>query len=465
MGLISLSIIVNYSVGNLIFRFNTRGDNVSSYRFLIFGLLFNLTLLSYYKYSLFFVSIANDVFVAEWNLYNVILPIGISFFTLQQIAYLVDVRKNKTSEHNLLQYSLFVVFFPQLIAGPIVHHKQMLPQFLNVETFQPALKNIAIGMSIFIIGLFKKVVLADNLAVNVTPVFNMAEAGSVLSFFQAWTATLAYSLQLYFDFSGYSDMAIGLARIFGIVLPLNFYSPYKATSIIEFWKRWHMTLSRFLRDYVYIPLGGNKKGKTRRHINIMLTMLIGGLWHGAAWTFVAWGALHGFYIIINHLWRIVRGSPDSGWWSVLVSRVFTFILISLAWVLFRAESFDAAIEVYRGLVNISSIFNDKVVGHNNLMAFYFGYYVDIENIKLLLLLVGGVFLLWTLPSTHDIFSKYNHNKIGDDKVEIRKSKQGTFFDNLLCWEPTLLWAVFIAALFIVSFMSLTEVSEFLYFQF
>jgi len=461
LGLILLSVVVNYFTGISISKFNASRDSVNSYRCLVLGVLFNLSLLGFFKYNVFFINTVNDVFSVEWHFYYVILPIGISFFTLQQIAYLIDTRRNETSEHNFLQYTLFVVFFPQLIAGPIVHHKQMLPQFLNAETYHPAFKNIAIGLSIFTIGLFKKVVLADNLADYVSPVFSMAEAGQAISFFQAWTATLAYSLQLYFDFSGYSDMAIGLARIFGIILPLNFYSPYKATSVIDFWRRWHITLSQFLRDYVYIYLGGNKRGNARRLINIMLTMLVGGLWHGAAWTFVAWGALHGFYIIINHLWRMLRGPTKSSWWRVWLSRGFTFLLISLAWVLFRAESFEAAIEMYKGLINIQAILFDESVEKSHLMYFVYGYYVDIENIKLLFYLVCIVVLLWVLPSTHDVFSKQH-------KININKHPQPyvyKYFDGIVIWSPSFLWAIFIASLFIISFINLTEVSEFLYFQF
>ncbi len=199
-----------------------------------------------------------------------------------------------------------MTFFPQLIAGPIVHHKEMLPQFARPETFRFDHGNLAVGSTLFAIGLFKKVALADGVAAYATPVFAAAAEGARLSFFEAWGATFAYSLQLYFDFSGYSDMALGLARLFGIVLPLNFFSPYKALNIIDFWRRWHMTLSRFLRDYVYIALGGNRHGAARRYANLMITMLLGGLWHGAGWTFVIWGGLHGTLLVLNHAWHAWR---------------------------------------------------------------------------------------------------------------------------------------------------------------
>ncbi|MBA1333501.1 alginate O-acetyltransferase, partial [Candidatus Endoriftia persephone str. Guaymas] len=220
----------------------------------------------------------------------------------------------------------------QLIAGPIVHHKEMLPQFKEGKTYKLNHFNITIGISYFLVGLFKKVVIADNLSVLASPVFSAAENGEVLHFFEVAEGVIAYTFQLYFDFSGYSDMAVGIARLFGIRLPLNFNSPYKAENIIDFWRRWHITLSRFLRDYIYIPLGGNRKGRSRRHINLMATMLLGGLWHGAGWTFVFWGALHGFYLIINHGWQKIWKRRINKWWSVAISRIVTLFLVMFAWI-------------------------------------------------------------------------------------------------------------------------------------
>ncbi len=460
--LISTSIIINFYIGHRITVLNSEGQGKKSYQYLVIGLLFNLTLLGYFKYSYFFISTANDLLESNWVFYNVVLPIGISFFTLQQIAYLIDAKRNETCEHSFFHYSLFVLFFPQLIAGPIVHHKQILPQFLNMDMAQPIFKNIVIGFSIFIIGLFKKVLLADNLALYVNPVFSMAEAGQPISFFQAWIGVLAYSLQLYFDFSAYSDMAIGLARMFGVVLPLNFYSPYKAASIIEFWKRWHITLSCFLRDYVYIPLGGNKKGNLRRYINIMLTMLIGGLWHGAAWGFVVWGLMHGFYLVINHIWRLIRGSGEYGFWGTLVSRALTFLAVALAWVVFRSESFDASIEIYKGLVNIQSVFIDEPLKDHYRYRMIFSHYIDIENIKIIVLLICFVFILWLLPNTQEIFSKYHPYQ---NDVKFSNELDNNRFYQHIKWQPSMLWAVLLSVLFIISLMSLSKVSEFLYFQF
>jgi len=299
LALILFSIVFNYGVG-VSLGYAPNSPKKKSVLFL--GVASNLGLLGYYKYANFFIENINVITGAEIVLDQIILPLAISFFTFQQIAYLVDVYRDKVKEHNFLHYCLFVTFFPQLIAGPIVHHKEMLPQFAQAITYRLRAKHLAVGFTIFVIGLFKKVVLADGIAVYATPVFEIAEFNVALTFFEAWGGALAYSFQLYFDFSGYSDMAIGIARMFGIRLPLNFNSPYKAISIIDFWRRWHLTLSRFFRDYVYIPLGGQRKGEIRRLVNLAITMLLGGLWHGAGWTFVFWGGLHGLFLVINHIW-------------------------------------------------------------------------------------------------------------------------------------------------------------------
>lgn len=250
---------------------------------LILGIMANIALLGYFKYSDFFIENINDVFKTNMALLNLTLPLAISFFTFQQIAYLVDSYKGKTQEYDVVNYAVFVTFFPQLIAGPIVHHKEMMPQFAYASNNRINAENISRGLFIFAIGLFKKVVIADTFAIYANEGFDVAK---VLSFYEAWATSLSYTFQLYFDFSGYTDMAIGLALLFNIVLPFNFNSPYKALNIQDFWRRWHMTLSRFLRDYIYIPLGGNRKGTVLTYRNLMATFVIGGLWHGAAWTFV-----------------------------------------------------------------------------------------------------------------------------------------------------------------------------------
>jgi len=289
------SIIFNFAAGYLIAHKKFAAKQKIIF---VISIAINLILLGVFKYTNFFIATANTLGV-HWSSLDIILPLGISFFTFTQIAYLVDVYKGIAREYNFIHYMLFVTWFPHLIAGPVLHHKQMMPQFASPSIYKPNNESIAVGLTLFSLGLFKKVVLADQFALFANPVFNGAGQGESPMIEKAWFGVLAYTLQLYFDFSGYSDMAIGLSRIFNVKLPLNFNSPYKAANIIDFWRRWHMTLSKFLRDYLYVPLGGNRKGPARRHLNLMVTMLLGGLWHGAGWTFVLWGGLHGLYLVLK----------------------------------------------------------------------------------------------------------------------------------------------------------------------
>src|SRR3984885_3576772 len=270
------------------------------------GVALNLALLGYFKYTDFIFGSIHALSGVPLPSLDIVLPLGISFFTFQQIAYLVDVMRGARVERDIVSYTLFVSFFPHLIAGPLVHHAEMIPQFKRARSGRSSVL-AARGLAIFAAGLFKKVVIADNLAQFVSPVFAHLDAGGGVTTPWAWLATLAYTLQIYFHFSRHFDMAIGLALLFGIRLPVNFRSPYQALSIVEFWRRWHITLSRFLRDYLYIPLGGNRLGEQRRYLNLMVTMLLGGLWHGAGWTFLIWGGLHGVYLCVNHLWQAWRG--------------------------------------------------------------------------------------------------------------------------------------------------------------
>ena len=307
--LLLFSIIFNFSVGVFLSR-NSKG-NLAHKAILLFGIITNLSVLGYFKYANFFIDNLNSLAQTNILLNEIILPLGISFFTFQQITYLVDAYYQETKEYSFLYYCLFVTFFPQLIAGPIVHHKEMMPQFLKDTIYKLQTKNIAIGLTIFIIGLCKKVIIADGISVYSTPVFNAAEAGILLTFFEAWTGAIAYTFQLYFDFSAYSDMAIGVGLMFGIVLPLNFNSPYKARNITDFWRRWHITLSKLIRNYLWDPLSLTltRFAITRGYGNLrifILTIIFPilfsffwiGLWHGAGWNFILFGFLHGFYIIL-----------------------------------------------------------------------------------------------------------------------------------------------------------------------
>ncbi len=309
----------------------------------------NLAALAYFKYAGFLVENFDTLSGLAVSIPKIVLPLGISFFTFTQIAYLVDTARGKSEELNLVRYFLFVTYFPHLIAGPILHHAEMMPQFRRPETYRFDTAKFSTGLVIFTIGLFKKSILADGISAFVGPVFSAADSGTSLTLLDSWAGALSYTFQIYFDFSGYSDMAIGLSWMFGIGLPLNFNSPYKSTSIIEFWRRWHMTLSRFLRDYLYFSLGGNRRGRVRRYANLFGTMVIGGLWHGAGWTFIAWGMLHGLYLIINHAWLGARDTrpvlerrlvAPAGW-------LLTFLAVVVGWVFFRAESIDGALSCTR----------------------------------------------------------------------------------------------------------------------
>jgi alginate O-acetyltransferase complex protein AlgI len=316
------------------------------------GVVANLALLAYYKYADFFLENVNRAFGDTFPLPNIVLPLAISFFTFTQIAYLVDSYKGETAEYDLLNYALFVTFFPHLIAGPVVHHRDIMPQFSSRWTLSARYSNIQRGLFIFAIGLFKKVVIADTFAKWATAGF---DCGQPMDFYSAWAASLSYTFQLYFDFSGYCDMAIGASLLFNIWLPINFNSPYKALNIQDFWRRWHITLSNFLRDYLYIPLGGNRKGEPRMYLNLFLTFVLGGLWHGATWMFVIWGALHGGALVVNRLWQQLgmKMSKPLAW-------LLTFLFVNFAWVFFRAKTWDSARHMLRSMIGFKSIFGTPV---------------------------------------------------------------------------------------------------------
>ncbi|QOG11497.1 MBOAT family O-acyltransferase [Arcobacter sp. FWKO B] len=344
--LILCSMLFNYVIGTSLTK-DSEQKVVNKKQLLTIGIVGNLSLLGYFKYTDFFISNFNFFSDTNLELFHLTLPLAISFFTFQQIAYLVDSYRGETKEYDFLNYAVFVTFFPQLIAGPIVHHKEMMPQFANKWNLVKNYKNIALGLFIFAVGLFKKVVIADTLAEWATNGFDNAYT---LNLLEAWVTSLSYTFQLYFDFSGYADMAIGLALLFNIKLPINFNSPYKATNIQDFWRRWHITLSRFLRDYIYIPLGGNKKGEFRTYTNLLVTFFLGGLWHGAAWTFVFWGLLHGMALVIHRMWQKLNFKLNS-----IIAWFITFNFINISWVFFRAKEWDDAMKVLKGMFNFNDI--------------------------------------------------------------------------------------------------------------
>jgi len=412
---------------------------------LVAGIATNLSVLGYFKYANFFVDNLNSLLGANIVMATIVLPLGISFFTFQKIAFLVDAYRGRVDRLNFLDSSLFVSFFPQLIAGPIVHHAEVLPQFHRRGRIPS--HTLVQGATIFAIGLAKKVLLADTAALYATPGFDAASNGVALDALGAWSAALAYTAQLYFDFSGYSDMAIGGALMFGIRLPLNFASPYKAVSIIDFWRRWHITLSRFLRDYLYISLGGNRHGSRRRHLNLMLTMLLGGLWHGAGWTYVIWGGLHGIYLMINHGWRAIRERlswmPRTvGPVELFLGRGLTFLAVVVGWVFFRAANIETAFAVLRSMVGAN------------------GLEVSASSIggATATLVVGALLLIaWLAPNTQELVG-YQGPTVGANDPRATLPPKGS-------WQPNLRWAVLIGGLSGLSIMSLSKVSEFLYFQF
>ena len=319
------------------------------------GVALNLGALGFFKYANFFLENLFSAVGAAAPRLDIILPLGISFFVFQKISYLLDLRRGDRHVYGLMDYCLFVFFFPQLIAGPIVRHNEIIPQFQQSPRRPEMWENLARGAMLFIVGLTKKVAIADTLAPTVNALFAKAAAGTALNFAEGWAAAVTFALQIYFDFSGYSDMAIGLALMFGFRLPINFDAPYRAASIREFWRRWHITLSRFLRDYLYIPLGGNRAGGARQSVNVVLTMLLGGLWHGASWTFVAWGGLHGVALAVNGAW--VRRGLRLPW---IVGWVVTMLFVLVGWVLFRAADFTTAWHILQSMAGAEGFGKVKI---------------------------------------------------------------------------------------------------------
>lgn len=454
------SIGFNYWVGQRI----SAATGSARKQWLTFALGADLALLGYFKYADFFNSGVNALITAELPALTVILPVGISFFTFTQIAYLVDTYQGKVNETNFLHYLLFITYFPHLIAGPVLHHAEMMPQFGRARSYRFSSRNLAVGLTVFAIGLGKKVLIADNLAPHATFVFDQSDTLSLLI---AWGGVLAYAFQLYFDFSGYSDMAIGISFIFGIRLPLNFDSPYKSTNIVEFWRRWHMTLSRFLRDYLYVPLGGNRKGPIRRYVNLLLTMLLGGLWHGAGLNFVIWGALHGVYLIINHGWhalaaalRFPRTSPA---WTLFATGL-TFTSVCVAWVFFRATEVDRATLILQGMSGQFGISLPEAIGSRLgslrpiLEAWGVGFYLGggsrfLETWQWILVAAGIAFLC---PNSQQIMARYDPALGGPARAYPGKWQ---------IWQPSRRWSLYMGAILLGSLLSLSRPAEFLYFQF
>jgi D-alanyl-lipoteichoic acid acyltransferase DltB (MBOAT superfamily) len=396
------SIALNYGLGLAIEK---RKGTPTSSRLLALGVTVNLIFLAIFKYADFLLSNLASFTDSAATTSGIALPLAISFFTFQQIAYLVDLRKEKISTPTFGSYCLFVTFFPQLIAGPIVRCQRIMPQIVKGTLGQFSRETLWAGLCLFSLGLFKKTCLADGIRPLADEVFAAAQDGTILSLAEAWTGATAFGLQIYFDFSAYSEMALGLGLLFGLRLPLNFNSPYKATNIIDFWRCWHITLSEFLRDYLYKPLGGNRSGMTRGIVNIFIVMALGGLWHGAAWTFVAWGIMHGILIGSNHLLRAWRGMPNQGKPDSLAKtwlfRLMTFACVTLAWVFFRSQEFGQAFEMLESMLGLNGIDLPRSFGNLEQGAFLRSggllphQVADITLLPLLPVLLG---IVWFTPN-------------------------------------------------------------------
>lgn len=432
--LIVVSMLVNYVIGRKLSGFGTYKKIYSRKLLLSTGIIFNLSLLAYFKYVDFFIINFNRTLDTNIELWNLALPLAISFYTFQQIAYLVDSYRKETKEYNFLNYAVFVSFFPQLIAGPIVHHAEMMPQFAKLKNKVKNYYNIALGLFIFSLGLFKKVIIADTFAIWATQGFDVAEK---LNMLEAWVTSLSYTFQLYFDFSGYTDMAIGIALLFNIKIPMNFFSPYKATSIQDFWRRWHITLSRFLRDYIYIPLGGNRKGEVRTYSNLFTTFLLGGIWHGAGWTFILWGAMHGFGLVVHRLWQKIGFKLN-----IVIAWFITFNFINITWVFFRALNFESAMKVLNGMFFGTLILPNSLTSYSDSIkeyGFEIGHWSKLYQ--------GETYLgLWILCAFIIIL----------------------FLPNSMQWKkkfkPNALY-MFLTIIFLLSIFMLHRKSEFIYFNF
>lgn len=345
------SIAINYLVA---WRMSTDAPKWRRKLWLAVGISFNLGIIGYFKYFDFFIENINALFNADFALQHILLPLGLSFFTFQQIAFVVDSYHRKTALPKFLDYCNFVTFFPQLIAGPIVLPEEMLPQFEDKTKHCVNYENLFNGLFLFTLGLGKKVLIADSIAVFANTGFDMMNAYTMA---EAWLTSLSYSLQLYFDFSGYCDMAIGIGLMFNIKLPQNFNSPYRAHNFQDFWHRWHMTLNRFFTQYLYLPLGGSKRGEARTLGNIFIVFLMSGIWHGAGWTFIVWGILHGVSVILNRLWK-KAGHPLPNWISIPL----TLFFINIFWVFFRADSLTDAMLIVTSMfdnTNLSLTMNYK----------------------------------------------------------------------------------------------------------
>jgi alginate O-acetyltransferase complex protein AlgI len=488
--IIAPSIAVNFTLAILL-RVSGESSRRASSAVLLFGILFNVAFLGYFKYTDFIFDTVNDIFGANLVLRHIVLPLGISFITFQKIAFLIDVQGGRVKSFTLQDYCIFVLFFPQLVAGPIVHYREMMPQF-HAASCRFDKENVAVGLTLLFFGLFKKVVFADNIALFITPIYEHSAAGGATSFLLAWMAAIGFTLQLYFDFSGYSDMALGLARFFGIRLPQNFDSPLRASSIIDFWLRWHMTLTRFLTGYIYNPLvlwltrrrlakglsvfgGRNTTAGSFVYLLMfptVITMLISGLWHGAGYGFVVWGFLHGFYLTINHGWRVIAvrlWRDRQAYVRIMepVGLVLTFLSVSIAIIFFRSTTMMSAIDLLKGVTGLNGIgLPQALLSRPGLLAdklHAFGIVAEPWNLqdfaRTSIWISILLFVALACPNTLQILARY------EPALGVTSQSAKFPVSSIFQWDASFPWAVVLSAVAAISIVSIGGPSEFLYWQF
>jgi alginate O-acetyltransferase complex protein AlgI len=492
------SIVANFLLASIILA--KRKDNPSfSALVTILGVTANLLLIGYYKYKNFFLDGVEMITDLDFPAQDLILPLGISFFTFQQIAYLVDARVGVVGKSSFRDYALFVTFFPQLIAGPIVHHKEMMPQFTSTENSK-VVNNLVIGSILFSVGLFKKAVIADGFAVYANPVFGLASTGTELDLFSAWLGALAYAFQLYFDFSGYSEMALGLARMFGITLPINFNSPFKQTSIIGFWGHWHITLTRFFTAYIYNPISlGITRFRARKRLTLtrtspvafftlvacptLITMTLAGLWHGAGAQYVVFGLLHGSYLTVNHAWRLSRPKfwpNDKTYYRIMrpFGWLVTFVSVVVGMVFFRADSVSAALLVIEGMCGLNGALFPAGIAQQFPLVAKIVMFIGIEPaqhlgkdfVKSVFWVCGGLGICLILPNILHILRDHNPvlnmpERSQTDRPAVNLLSNYFYRLQNVKWQPTSLWLFVNVIVVIAGILGLSQVTEFLYWQF
>ena len=492
--LIAPSILINFTLARTLQRLATDGKRIRAARsVLVLGIAFNIAFLGYFKYIDFGLSTINDIFGANLVLTHVILPLGISFITFQKIAFLIDVQAGRVRSFTLQDYCLFVLFFPQLIAGPIVHYREMMPQFHSASCrFEK--ENFSVGLTLLSFGLFKKVVLADHVATAVTPIYNQAASGGGTSLLLAWAAAIGFTLQIYFDFSGYTDMALGAARFFGVRLPQNFNSPLQASNIIDFWLRWHMTLTRFLTAYIFNPLTlwltRRRLAKGHRGLAgpnttigafcyllmfpVLVTMFISGLWHGAGYGFVIWGLIYGFYLTINHAWRLIRPRlwPDRLSYERImrfVGGILTFVAVAAAMVFFRSPTITSAADVLKGLIGRNgTALPQAIYDHLGPLAAWL-HHAGVASVapelwsgqefgRMVMWIFASMFIALACPNTLQILGRY------EPALGVKPSATD-FAGGIIEWNPSLPWAIAVSIVAACGILFLGGPSEFLYWQF